>query len=220
MKCPRCVQRIHRAADGCPHCGFTLADADKSFSGEDFRLRTLSDGAGLMRLEDHHRVESAMQRFNRRFPQLFMAVHTGSFGAASNLRQYGFWFLNRARFEDLPVGRDNRAAILILIDADVKAAGMTFGYALDAFLDEEDTFQALSRAHAYWLEGRHADGLVKAIEQLSIILKKRSRQARRDPSRFERKVARPPQVDELARKIRDGRRSGDGASTEQEEGQS
>lgn len=206
MKCPRCVQRIHRAADGCPHCGFTLANADSEFGADDVRFRTLTDAAGLMKREGHRRVESAMHRFNRQFPQLFVAVHTGSFGGAAKLRQFGFWLLNRAKFEDLPEGRQNKSAILIAIDVDAKAVGMSFGYALDAFLEEEDTFQCLARAHAYWLEGRHAEGLVKAIEQLSIILKKRSRQAGRDPLRFERKVARPPRLDALAQKIRGGRK--------------
>lgn len=206
MKCPRCVQRIHRAAGGCPHCGFTLADADAVFGAEDVKLRTLTDAAGLMRREEHRRVESAMHRFNRQFPQLFVAVHTGSFKGIANLRQFGFWFLNRAVFEDLPTARQNEACILIVIDADARAAGVSFGYVLDAFLEEGDTFQCLSRAHAYWLEGRHADGLVKAIEQLTIILKKRSRQAQRDPQRFERKVVRPPQLGALVKKIRSGRK--------------
>jgi len=207
MKCPRCVQKIHRAADGCPHCGFTLADADKVYGAEDLHLRTLSDTAGLMRRDEQGRLQSAMQRFNRQFPQLFVAVHTGSFGGMANLRQFGFWFLNRAKFEDVPSDRGNRSAILLVMDADAKSAGISFGYALDALLDEEDTFQCLARAHAYWLEGRHAEGLVKAIEQLRIILKKRSRQARRDPARFERKVSRPAKIDEQAQKIRGGRRT-------------
>jgi hypothetical protein len=215
MKCPRCVQRIHRAAGGCPHCGFTLADADTIFGAVDVRLRTLTDAAGLMRRGEQRRVESAMQRFNRRFPQLFVAVHTGSYLGVANLRQFGFWFLNRAVFEDLPAARFNEACILIVIDADAKAAGVSFGYALDAFLEEDDTFQCLSRAHSYWLEGRHAEGLVKAIEQLTIILKKRSRQAQRDPQRFERKVVRPPQLGALVKKIRGGRKV-DQQDTDQE----
>ncbi len=148
-----------------------------------------------------------MQRFNRQFPQLFVAVHTGSCGGMANLRQFGFWFLNRAKFEDLPSDRGNLSAILLVIDADARSAGISFGYGLDAFLDEEDTFQCLARAHAYWQEGRHSEGLVKAIEQLAIVLKRRSRQARRNPVRFERKVARPARIDVLAEKIGSGRRA-------------
>lgn len=148
-----------------------------------------------------------MWEFNRRFPQLFIAVHTGSFRGVANLRQFGFWLLNRGAFEDVPVDRPNEAGVLIAIDAEAKAAGITFGYLLDPFLEEEDTFVCLSRAHSYWLEGRFADGLVKAIEQLESLLKKRCRQARRNPGKFERRVARPPQVDHLVQKIRRGRQA-------------
>ncbi|MFD0894079.1 hypothetical protein ACFQ5Q_10625 [Luteolibacter ambystomatis] len=216
MKCPRCVQRIHRAAAGCPHCGFTLADADAIFGADEVGLRALTDAAGLLRRDEQRRVEQAMWDFNRRFPQLFIAVHTGSFSGVANLRQFGFWLLNRGAFEDVPVDRPNEAGVLIAIDAEAKAAGITFGYLLDPFLEEEDTFLCLSRAHSYWLEGRFADGLVKAIEQLESLLKKRCRQARRNPAKFERRVARPPQVDHLVQKIRRGRQTGS-TLTENEE---
>lgn len=206
MKCPRCVQRIHRAAAGCPHCGFTLADADALFGHEDVRLRALTDSAGMMPRGDRRRIEVAMARFNRRFPQLFIAVHTGNFRGVANLRQFGFWLLNRGAFEDVPPQKPNEAGVLLVIDAEAKVAGFTFGYLVDAFLDEEDTFQCLSRAHAYWLEGKHAEGIVRALGQLEQLLIKRSRQARRNPERFETKVARPPQVDGGVVSIREGHR--------------
>lgn len=208
MKCPRCVQRIHRAAGGCPHCGFTLADADNLFGGEDLQMRLLSDSAGLMRHEEKGRLLSAMERFNRTFPQLFVAVHTGSCGGMGNLRQFGFWLLNRAKFEDLPTDRGHLSMVLLVIDADVRSAGISFSYGLDAFLDEDDTFQCLARAHAYWLEGRHAEGAIKVIEQLAVVLKKRSVQVRRNPERFERKVARPVRIEPLSEKNRRGRMAG------------
>jgi hypothetical protein len=75
---------------------------------------------------------------------------------------------------------------------------------LDAFLTEEDTFLCLSRAHAYWLEGRFADGIVRMVAQMEKILRKKASQARRDPERFERKVAPPARTGEIARRIREG----------------
>ena len=129
-----------------------------------------------------------MEHFSRRFPQLFVAVYTGSLGEVANLRQFGFWLLNRAAFEEVPVDKPNESGILITMDPESKAAGMVFGYALDAFLDEADTFECLSRAHAHWLEGRYADGLVKLLVQLEGILIKRSRQMRRDPEYFRHKA--------------------------------
>lgn len=187
MKCPRCVQVIHRGAGACPHCGFSLVDADERFGGEEVRIRRLEDVAGLMRSVERKRVEAAMDKFERSFPQLFFAVYTGLPEGRSDLRQFGFWLLNRAAFEDVAVERPNEHGILLTLDPDGKAAGMSWGYMLDAFLSEEDTFLCMSRAHAYWVEGRFAEGILRVLEQVSLVLEKRSRQARRDPEAFERK---------------------------------
>ena len=206
MKCPRCVQRIHRAATSCPHCGFTLADADARFGGEELRLRRLTDSAGILRRGDREQVQAALDHITRRFPQIFVAVYTGALGEVANIRQFGFWLLNRSAFEDVPVELPNEAGILITIDPESKAAGMVFGYLLDPFLEESDTFDCLSRAHACWLEGRYADGIVKTLAHLDGVLRKRSRQARRDPEHFERKVLPPAQIGDLVRRIRAGHR--------------
>lgn len=204
MKCPRCVQSIHRAAELCPHCGFSIVDADFVFGRDEVSLQALTDGAGLFGRGERRRVEAAMEHFSRRFPQLFVAVYSGSLGEVSNLRQFGFWLLNRAAFEDVPADKPNECGILITIDPESKAAGMVFGYALDAYLDESDTFECLSRAHAHWLEGRYADGMVKLIAQLEIILIKRSRQARRDPEHFRRKAMPLAMKGDGLKRMRDG----------------
>lgn len=206
MKCPRCVQRIHRAAALCPHCGFSMADADARFGADDVRLRCLTDAAGILRRGDRARLEAAMERFGRSFPQLFVAIYTGTLGEVANLRQFGFWLLNRAAFEDLPPDKPNEAGILLTIDPESKAAGIVFGYRLDPFLEESDTFQCLSRAHAYWLEQRHADGILKVLEHLTGILRQRSRQARRDPESFLKRVLPPDFRAAQVRGIREGHR--------------
>jgi hypothetical protein len=204
MKCPRCVQRIHRAAASCPHCGFTLADADRSFGASEVRLRCLTDSAGIFPRGDRPRVEAAMEQLTRHFPQIFVAIYTGSLGEVANLRQFGFWLLNRSAFEDVPVEKPNEAGILITLDPESKAAGMVFGYLLDPFLDESDTFECLSRGHAYWLEGRYADGMVRTLAHLGVILRKRSRHARRDPGYFERKVVQPSPAGDRIQRLRTG----------------
>lgn len=205
MKCPRCVQRIHRAAESCPHCGFSMADADGRFGAEDVRLRCLTDAAGILRRGDREKVEAAMARISRIFPQVFVAVYTGALGEVANIRQFGFWLLNRAAFEDLPPDKPNEAGILLTIDPESKAAGIVFGYLLDPFLDENDTFECLTRAHAYWLEQRYAEGLTRALLHLESLLCKRSRQARRDPEQFRNKVT-PAAMGDVMRRIRAGHR--------------
>lgn len=189
-----------------------LGDADERFGSEDVRLRCLTDSAGILRRGDRPRVEAAMEKISRRFPQLFVAIFTGSLGEVANIRQFGFWLLNRAAFEDVPVQKPNEAGILITIDPESKAAGIVFGYLLDPFLEESDTFECLSRAHAYWLEGRYGEGLLRCLDHLDGILRKRSRQARRDPEHFQRKVVPPAHIGDGVSRIREGHRS---AATEE-----
>lgn len=204
MKCPRCVQRIHRAAAACPHCGFSIVDADQLFGDEEVKLRSLTDAAGIFRRFDRGLLEDEMERISTLFPQIFIAIYTGSLGETGNLRQFGFWLLNRGLFEDVPVEKPNENGILIVIDPDSKSAGMTFGYLLDPFFEEQDSFDCLSRAHAYWLEGRYAEGALRSLRVLEELLMKRCRQVRRDPEKFERKYGKPVAVEDLVQKVRVG----------------
>ncbi|BCX49979.1 hypothetical protein HAHE_38870 [Haloferula helveola] len=188
MKCPRCIQIIHQGASCCPHCGFTLENADKRFSETDRRLHRIEDRAGLMRSTERTRVGRMLHQFEARFPQLFLAVYTARHEGRSDIRQLGFWLLNRGQFLDIPEDRAGRCGIILTIDPDAKVASMTWGYTLDAFLNEKDSFLILSRAHAYWVEGRFGEGIQRVIEQLALVLMKRARHAKRNPARFERKV--------------------------------
>lgn len=204
MKCPRCVQRIHRAAPACPHCGFAIGDADLMFGDSEVKLRRLTDAAGIFRRNERDALEDSMDRIASAFPQIFVSIYTDTFGDTGNLRQFGFWLLNRGVFEDVAVDRPNEAGVLIVIDPDSKSASMSFGYLLDPFFDERDTFECLSRAHSHWLEGRYADGALRCLSQLEKLLRKRCRQVRRDPDKYEQRVAKPVAVEDLVKKIRGG----------------
>lgn len=163
-------------------------DAEEKFGNEALALRRFADTAGVFRRSERRKLEAALDRFGRKFPQLFMSIYTGAGGGVAHLRQFGFWLLNHAEFDDLPDGCTNRSGIMLVIDPSAKAATMCFGYTLDPYLNQDDTFDCLARAHAWWLEGRYADGAIRVIHRIEEILKRRSLQATRDPQRFARKV--------------------------------
>ena len=201
MKCPRCVQRIHRSAATCPHCGFSLADADLLFGTCGPRVRCLADAAGLLRQVERVEVEHELRRFRELFPQLFLAVHTAVLPVPASLRQFGFWLLNRALFEDAGEGRPNAAGLLLVIDAESKCAGLTFGYLLDPFLGEADTFRCLARAHPFLLEGDYRRGIGVVWLGLVRLLRRRCRQARRNPRRFGPAAGAVPRGGGLVRRV-------------------
>jgi len=176
------------------------------FGDSEVKLRRLTDAAGVFRRNQRDILEDAMDRVQTAFPQIFVSIYTDTFGETGNLRQFGFWLLNRGVFEDVPVDRPNEAGVLIVIDPESKSASMSFGYLLEPFFDERDTFECLSRAHSHWLEGRYADGALRCLRQLEKLLRKRSRQVRRDPDKYEQRVSKPVAVEDLVKKIRGGNR--------------
>lgn len=178
IRCPSCVQAIHEGASACPHCGFELGRSDGRFGDFPRTCRLLEDRAGLIRSAGRKRVLQLMAGFSNRFPQLAFALHTGS-GAGKDLREFGCWLINRARFSDLPEDRENSGVVLLAIDANAHMATLCWGYRIDDHLSESETFQILSRAHAYWVEERYGEGVERVIEQLTLVLIRRSRKARR-----------------------------------------
>ncbi|MGJ8724564.1 MAG: hypothetical protein ACSHYB_08405 [Roseibacillus sp.] len=184
-KCPRCVQRIHRSAAGCPHCGFDMKDVDLLFGGDDVRLAALSDAAGVLRAKERKEMRLMMNEFERRFPQLFFSIYIGAFEEVSHLRQFGFWLLNRGAFVDVEMSRPNECGVLLSIDVSGKAAGLTYGYALHPFLDEDDTFAALSVGHPLFLQGQYFKGIEIVLKKVESTLVRRSKRAKKDPAKYQ-----------------------------------
>lgn len=141
-------------------------------------MTALADRAGLLRLRERNLAADVMRKFSTRFPELFFAVYTGTFRNHENMRIAGFWLLNRRAFEN-DHDLTNDSCVLLVMDVERKAATLSFGYRLDAYLDEEDTFSCLAKAHPHWIEARYADGIAALIEGLEKILIRRSTHARR-----------------------------------------
>lgn len=191
MKCPRCVLRIHRTAEQCPHCGFSLAVAMRDFGAEPPELRLGSDPAGLLRLQEKKLLDAAIERFGKKFPQYFFAVYCGAFREQEDLRCFGFWALNRAVWQDLPEGKRSDGGIMLVLDAERKLASITFGYALDPYLTEEDTFACLEQGHPEWLERRYLQGICDVIEATGEVLRSRCWKARWFTRSYAKRVQAP-----------------------------
>jgi len=165
----------------------------------------LGDEAGLLRRRERKRVEKEIQRFGARVPGLFFAVRTVALDEVVNLRKFGFWLLNRAEFDDLGSGIGNDSGVLLVIDAESRAASLTYGYRVDPFLSEMDTFKCLSKAHPYLLEGDWRRGIVAVARNMDKVLRRRWWQALMHRGRFQpRQRDGRKQADELLRRIRFG----------------
>lgn len=166
-------------------------------------MKRLSDAAGVMRMKDRRRVEKWFDQFESHFPQLFFSVYYGSLDEVTNIRQFGMWLLNHAAYEDVDLSRPNEGGVLLVVDVDSKVASLSFGYLLDVYLTEDDTFRILSKAHPHFLQGNYYKALRVIMNMLSAVLRKRSRQAGRNVEPFERLAGGNQQgVGEILQRIR------------------
>jgi uncharacterized membrane protein YgcG len=182
-----------------------MSDVDALFGDEDVRLAALTDAAGVLRAKERKQLRLVMNAFERRFPQLFFAIYVGAFEEVSHLRQFGFWLLNRGAFVDVEESRSNTNGIVLCVDVAGKAAGLSYGYRLQPFIDEEVTFAALSVGHPFLLQGQYLQGMEAVMRRLEATLKRRSRRAQKDPGRFEGSQSHGA-ADELLGRIRSGNR--------------
>ncbi len=162
-----------------------MRDLDLQYGKGEVRMRKLSDAAGVLRLRERKKASKWLDEFEARFPQLFFSVYYGALDEMSNIRQFGMWLLNHGAFEDVDLSRPNDGGVLFVVDINSRTASISYGYLLDAFLTEDDTFKVLSAAHPYLLQGNHVKALNVVVNKLSAVLRKRASHARRSPEKYE-----------------------------------
>ena len=179
MRCPRCLQTMHLSAEECPHCGLVLAQLDELYAGFDRTVRRPHDAAGVLRVADRKRVTKWIARAERAFPQLYFCVATCSLSDEQNIRSYGFWLMNRGEFKDIPESASEDGCVMLLIDVNRKEVCLHVGYLLDAAMNEEESFDALTIGHPYLLESNFMHSIEVMLGGVRKYVKRLRRKARR-----------------------------------------
>ncbi len=180
---------------------------DELFGAEDVQLHKFTDAAGVLRMKEREPMRRILEKFEAKFPQLFISIYLGAFEELESIRQLGFWMLNRADYVDLDDDRPNENGILILVDVNSKSASITYGYALLPYLNEDMTFSALSAAHPAFLKDDFLEALTTVVQKLESFLLKGWRKVKRDPALVLAESGQnPKKVGELLQKIRGDRK--------------
>lgn len=154
--CPRCLEPLHEAPLACPICGFSLDQVDSAFGSRRVRVQRLVDASHTVSPDELEQLDLRLDRFEAEFPQLIFAVYIADLPESTNLRELGFWMINRAIF-DSPRSNDN--AILLCINNRALSASLSLGYVPEQFLSEEALAWTLNRTMPY-LTGRQFGRLI------------------------------------------------------------
>ena len=186
MKCPRCVRDVPYAVPACGECGFSLEDQDDQFGPDAVCLARVTNAQESLSEDEVRELEVALDEFEKNFPQLFMGIYLAALPAISSVRQFAFWLLNRAAIPSLDITRPNENGCLLVIDLTSGQVVVVVGYLLECYFKETQLEEILTHGRAAMDRGHIARGLLHVIQEFSRQLKRKSKEARRNPRRFDR----------------------------------
>lgn len=179
MDCPKCTGPLASSAAECPQCGFSLEKASSAFGTGMVQLSRLVDSAHCLRLREARQIDTSLDDFQHRFPQVFLSVYLGVLPGHLNVRELSFWLLNRAAFDTPDQKRLNEYAISLVVDPVAKTAGLTVGYALEAVFPEKCLETIIHSLRTSLWHGEYAAAIRACIKALDKQLRRVGERQRR-----------------------------------------
>jgi uncharacterized protein len=172
---------LTQAVDTCPHCGLTFAALDAQMMAPPARMGYVNDMAGLLTPAD---IEPIVQRCQeiQNTTQAELIVVTVATTAPLQPAEYVFWLANRWHMG----GPENRG-LLILLALREHRIESEVGYALEAWLSDEESLQILQTHVVPFLRAeQYAAGLYQAVDILgkTLVVKQNAATGRRWRSYF------------------------------------
>ena len=181
MKCPHCDSPVDGCADSCHSCGFDAAMSSARHGHHWVRLDRLTDASRCLSLREHRRLEAHLDDFERRFPQVFLAVYFGVLPQGLRAPEVGFWLLNHAAFGTCEIAKRNEFGIVIVVDPAAGAASVSFGYAVEALVGDIEAGGILTRMCKTLACSRYGEAVETAICHLDKRLRLIGKADRRAP---------------------------------------
>lgn len=168
--CPRCARLLRLTEPACASCGFSLAEADARFGSFRVKLPRLVDAVGAFGAAERDRYGAAVEAFEARFPQLMWATYIAELPGDVNLRELGFWMVNRAVVQS--TDRANDRIIMLCINHATRGASITLGYFPEQHLAEEDLAATLEACRQPLASRRFAEFACACVDHLSSRLRR------------------------------------------------
>ncbi len=172
MACPRCGKSHSQPTPSCPSCGFSLEVLSTILGSDMVKLDRLTDKAHCLRLREAQALESALDGFERRFPQVFVGVYLGVLPPAFKLNELTFWLLNHAAFNVPDYRKLNEFAVVVIIDPVARTAALNVGYALDRWLPQDRLAAILRSMRTRLWHGEYVDAVMTALAGIEKSLKR------------------------------------------------
>ncbi len=173
MYCLRCLQRIHRGANDCPHCDFSLPVLLAELDDAQLAGPCLCDSAGALKARERRSLNHLLERFRYQFPQALVTVHFETLPFEADLRERAFYLQNCYQCSDSDLPPEQ--SLTILLDMEKKEITMCYGYAFEEMLSEQVTFDLLVKTHPYLLQSQYLRAIKVLLNAIAKVFRRKGK---------------------------------------------
>lgn len=171
VSCPSCHAKVDREAKWCDCCGFTGAKSLETFGDSPPPLLPILDVADFWSEKDQQEIETAVKRFNKRFPQIRWRFCAVSLGPEVSLPLFGFWMMNVCPLNPDETAEDREWTVFFLIDSNTGRASVTLGYSAEVWLSDEMWEKALAETADPIARGQGGKAMVRFLGTATRLLR-------------------------------------------------
>ncbi len=164
--CPGCHSTLEKAANTCPHCGFSAHLCIARFPFQPPSLKQVMDPDGVIDAHQKKRLSKTIAHLEKSFPQITVSFCTVSLPEGVDGRQFGYWLLNRCPTVSGLDAKRRLHHLLLLVDRNSKTVSATVGYGLDCFLDDITLHQTLQASRDQFIHEGYVEGSIKWISSI------------------------------------------------------
>jgi uncharacterized membrane protein YgcG len=166
MRCPYCRAELRETSPECPSCRLSLARAGVLLGPVPRLEGRVSDYAGLLGKRGRTLVIGAIERLERRFPQLSIHVMLREFSLEHPLEVQVFWLFNTAGFFAEDTKGSRNFGVLLALDPPHARSALMVGYGLEPFVPDEMLDEWLGLGEPDWQRADYAAGIAKALRNM------------------------------------------------------
>lgn len=170
MRCPFCQNPCHEETAECSHCGFSLPKLDQYMGAMPNIKKGICDHYDALDGKSVKRIAAAVQRLEKRFPQVGFTVLIDNVKSEIPLHLYSFWIFNRSNIcASVATGGVNRD-VLLVIDVQGRRSSLMIGYGLEPFLSAQHLTEVIEAARAPMVAGDFGTAVIIVIEKMMDLL--------------------------------------------------
>lgn len=183
MRCPSCLNSIEESVDACPQCNFSTLGLDKRFGTVPKINRYVTDLSSIFTLRQERVLQQQIERLERSFIGLHLAIVTMDVHRRFKPREYLFWLTNRCNFCPIDSREERSLFIVLFFDTASRTALLTTGYGLHTIIPEEKLEAALGYGLPHFKKNRLYQGSVAVFKAVGVLLRQQLQTAKKTRQR-------------------------------------